>query len=125
MSIKSSGAINKTGSASSHEDHGRPAKDRSLRNLIRPVITLAAIMLTLVIMLYTVLRLLVPDKESGAAGEDAAMVYRFDEYQLIDRLIEGPAGNETLSGDRDYIIEYLLDNDIDYISISEFTDQGL
>jgi len=122
MSTRISKGINKTGSARRHERPGRAAKDKSLRNLIKPVLTLAAIMLALVIMLYTVLRLLVPEKENGAAGEDTAIVYRFDEHLLIDRLTEGPAGNETLSAERDHIIDYLLDNYIDYISVSEFPD---
>lgn len=97
----------------------------SIVRLLRPVVTLAAAMLLLVIISYSGLKLLFPGNDRVDELNYSELVYQFDEAELISKLVDEKNDFHELSIDSDEIIEYLLEEDIEYASIIEFLNQEI
>lgn len=95
------------------------SKNRIIR-LVKPVLMLAAAMIAFAIISYTGLKLLFPEYGEPAEDNYSELLYQFDEVELINKLTEQEPDFEIQSSDTEAIIDYLLDEDIEYTSIVEF-----
>lgn len=100
-----------------------PEVKRSVYTLIRPHLTMAAAMIALVIVSYTGLRLVLPDQQGypdfdqGELAEYLSM--EVDEHYIVEHFGSGESSESSGEIPDSEIISYLLDNNIDYISIIE------
>lgn len=97
---------------------GIKGKNRIIR-FVKPALMLAAAMIAFVIISYTGLRLLFPEYEK-TENNYTELFYQFNETDLIDVLIEQKPDYGIQSADPDEIIDYLLDNNIDYTAVMKF-----
>jgi len=105
-----------------------PARDKVLR-ILRPALMLAAAMTGLVIISYAGLRMLLPEKGADTGIEYAEIsdynLYGIDEATIINFLTEEeteellPEQTEGDDNESEEIVNYLLDNNIDYSTLLE------
>ena len=88
--------------------------------VLKPAIMMAAAMLAFVIISYSILKLLFPEYNSAEKQNFSELVYDFDEAELIDELVGHNNDEEALPAERSEIIDYLMDNNVDYHSIIEY-----
>ncbi|MBN1387729.1 MAG: hypothetical protein JW965_04735 [Bacteroidales bacterium] len=94
-------------------------KNRIIR-LVKPALMLAAAMIAFAIISYTGLKLLFPEYGKPVEDNYTEFLYQFEEVELINILTEQETDAEIRSAETDEIIDYLLDQDIEYTSIIEF-----
>ena len=93
---------------------------RGISRVLKPAIMMAAAMLAFVIISYSILKLLFPEYNSAEKQNFSELVYDFDEAELIDELVGHNNDEEALPAERSEIIDYLMDNNVDYHSIIEY-----
>lgn len=94
-------------------------KSRIIR-LVKPALMLAAAMIAFAVISYTGLRLLFPEYDVPAEENYTELLNQFEEVELINILTEQEPDIGIHSAESDEIIDYLLDNDIEYNEIIEF-----
>lgn len=97
-----------------------PKEKTGLVALLKPAIMMAAAMLVFAIISYSILKLLFPEYNNTREGNFSELIYSYDEAELIDRLVGENHDTETLPAEESEIIEYLMDNDIEYNTIIEY-----
>lgn len=88
--------------------------------VLKPAIMMAAAMLAFVIISYSILKLLFPEYNSAEKQNFSELVHDFDEAELIDELAGHNNNEEALPAEQSEIIDYLMDNNVDYHSIIEY-----
>ncbi|MEE4214924.1 MAG: hypothetical protein V2I34_07630 [Bacteroidales bacterium] len=99
---------------------GNKKSKTGISAVIKPAIMMAAAMLVFVIISYSILKLLFPEYNSAEKQNFSELVYDFDEAELIDVLADHNNNEEALPAERSEIIDYLMDNNVDYHSIIEY-----
>lgn len=112
--------MDQTRSSSKHR------KERSIPRIIKPAVMMAAAMIGLVIISYTGLRILFPEKDqiylSTLTEITEYAMSEINESEIIDHLLlegEDFLPDDSENSFNEEIIEYLIDNNIDYSTILE------
>ncbi|MGM0666311.1 MAG: hypothetical protein ACQETA_03225 [Bacteroidota bacterium] len=101
-------------------DAGYKKSKTRISVVLKPAIMMAAAMLAFVIISYSILKLLFPEYNSAGEQNFSELVFDFDEAELIDELAAHKNNEEALPAERSEIIDYLMDNNVDYHSIIEY-----
>jgi len=95
-----------------------------LYSLAKPHLMLAAAMIGFVIISYAGLKLILPDREAGFPDMNFAeytelFLYEIDDYLIINELKATDSYQFAKRLDNEDIIEYLINEDIEYLTIIE------
>ncbi|HDZ40435.1 MAG TPA: hypothetical protein ENH59_01980 [Bacteroidetes bacterium] len=101
-------------------DDGDKKVKTGISVLFKPVIMMAAAMLAFVIISYSMLKLLFPEYNKADEHNFSELIYNFDEAELIDKLVGEKHDEDSLPAEESEIINYLMDNDIEYYTIIEY-----
>jgi len=105
--------------------NGGEEKKSYVVRLLKPALTLAAAMLALAIISYSGLKLLFPENEQVNEVSYTEFIHQFDEAELIDIIVQEEYNSQEFNIDSDEIIDYLLEQDIEYTLIIELLNQEI